>query len=600
MSTIRVQGLVLGLCLIIMACADEKLPVVELYPYQGSTGHWGYMNKKGEVKIEPQYDFAYPFQKDTKCARVKLNGKFGIVDVIGKYLVPPTIDSIGAFEWDASGFVRPAAMINNVNNVRRRKWGFVDVNGVSLSPILDNKPYFRGKKGELAISVSNFSKYVIYKRNGERLNNESYQWVNYHLGAHLLSICQAEKWGLMDVNGTIIIEPVLARLNLVHNYSEPEKPFVEYENEQGLVGLMKIDGSIIIEPSYTNLGGIVRNGVLVATKNEKEGLINLDNEVIIPFEFDDVTVNRRDDDEGLIGVERDEKEGFFDYEGKLQVPLIYDYVSNFENGSSRVKVNGKFGFINSKGEYLLEPVYDWIDYQLIANRRRIVENGKYGFIDGGFNIVIPPERDFMSDYYLSSDDLAFAFFGSLTDKAHFGIVDIHGKSIFPSSIEVKSLYKGKWTPWDQLRASPNNFIMNHKGLMGLKMDGKWGIVNSKLELIHPPIFSKVEMSGLGGLFLVYYGDKKSYLSAEGDPIGFNKQDIFKEISRASGNRSRQIISDQLRHSNKSATKVCYRCGGDGSINCEEHDSNGDGFCTNCKNTGFEECYVCHGSGRVSN
>ena len=59
----------------------------------------------------------------------------------------------------------------------------------------------------------------------------------------------------------------------------------------------------------------------------------------------------------------------------------------------------------------------------------------------------------------------------------------------------------------------------------------------------------------------------------------------------------QIKNQNIRSGNTYIDTRCRTCGGDGSINCVLHDTNNDGYCTNCNDSGFEVCYHCLGSGR---
>ena len=57
----------------------------------------------------------------------------------------------------------------------------------------------------------------------------------------------------------------------------------------------------------------------------------------------------------------------------------YDAVGDFNNGFARVKLNGKYGFINEVGEEIVEPQYD--DVWDFENGFAIVKlNGKWGVI----------------------------------------------------------------------------------------------------------------------------------------------------------------------------------------------------------------------------
>lgn len=44
---------------------------------------------------------------------------------------------------------------------------------------------------------------------------------------------------------------------------------------------------------------------------------------------------------------------------------------------------------------------------------------------------------------------------------------------------------------------------------------------------------------------------------------------------------------------------CLKCNGRGTRPCNSHDTNGDGYCTDCNNTGIEKCYSCYGKGTCS-
>ena len=50
-------------------------------------GKWGYINKQGEMVIEPKYDGAFFFQD--RIAQVKLNGKWGYINQAGKLVIKP-------------------------------------------------------------------------------------------------------------------------------------------------------------------------------------------------------------------------------------------------------------------------------------------------------------------------------------------------------------------------------------------------------------------------------------------------------------------------------------------------------------------------------
>lgn len=57
-------------------------------------GKWGYTNLRGDEVIPYQFERAKPFLHSSAC--VKLNGKYGLIDERGKFLVEPSYDSLAS------------------------------------------------------------------------------------------------------------------------------------------------------------------------------------------------------------------------------------------------------------------------------------------------------------------------------------------------------------------------------------------------------------------------------------------------------------------------------------------------------------------------
>lgn len=76
-------------------------------PYQEGD-KWGYRNSEEKVVITPKYDEVKPFVEG--IARVKLNGKWGLIDINGEEITPLKYDEAGfslkvsrRLNWTKSG-----------------------------------------------------------------------------------------------------------------------------------------------------------------------------------------------------------------------------------------------------------------------------------------------------------------------------------------------------------------------------------------------------------------------------------------------------------------------------------------------------------------
>ena len=99
--------------------------------------------------------------------------------------------------------------------------------------------------------------------------------------------------------------------------------------------------------------------------------------------------------------------GFVDTssEALVAIPFIYERVHEFSEGLASVRKNGKFGFIDIKGENMIPFIYDYAgDFQY--GHVVVKKNGKWGIIDKENNEIIPiiydgliSRPDYYGDYF---------------------------------------------------------------------------------------------------------------------------------------------------------------------------------------------------------
>jgi hypothetical protein len=95
----------------------------------------------------------------------------------------------------------------------------------------------------------------------------------------------------------------------------------------------------------------------------------------------------------LIPYRMGDKWGFCDANKKLIIQVRYEEVLLFTDGLARVKLNGKYGFINKSGTEVIPPKYDNASIFFRDELPLVKLNGKYGFIDMSGTEVIPCKYD---------------------------------------------------------------------------------------------------------------------------------------------------------------------------------------------------------------
>lgn len=92
----------------------------ELIPFR-KDGRAGYLNAKGEVVIEPQFDVASPFSEG--LARASKDKLSGFIDKRGEWVIPPRFEYAGDFSEGLAGV-----------SLGEEGWGFIDRTGKVVIP----------------------------------------------------------------------------------------------------------------------------------------------------------------------------------------------------------------------------------------------------------------------------------------------------------------------------------------------------------------------------------------------------------------------------------------------------------------------------------
>jgi hypothetical protein len=85
--------------------------------------------------------------------------------------------------------------------------------------------------------------------------------------------------------------------------------------------------------------------------------------------------------DGLASVALNGKWGFIDTKGRQVIPLEYEYVAScFKEGLAFVELNGKYGFIDRTGKKVIPLIYQKAD-NFENGKARVEQNGKTFYID---------------------------------------------------------------------------------------------------------------------------------------------------------------------------------------------------------------------------
>ncbi|MBO6244330.1 MAG: WG repeat-containing protein [Clostridia bacterium] len=190
---------------------------------------------------------------------------------------------------------------------------------------------------------------------------------------------------------------------------------------------MKITGEVTINPEYDELKE-TKTGIFIAKKDGKYGIIDINKETKVEFNYVTITYNEKSDiyvadKENLesdiidntfsvrqtgILIELNDNKGYFE----LRQSDEYKYYNfqfqekkpseiNTSNTLFVSKKDGKYGFIDKDGNVVVEYIYDDVTEQNQFGYAGIKKDGKWGSIDNKGDVVQEPTYDL--DDYLKID-----------------------------------------------------------------------------------------------------------------------------------------------------------------------------------------------------
>lgn len=271
---------------------------IELLAPQRKNKKYGFINKNGEMVIQPIYDYVLAFSEG--LAKVEINGKCGFINRNGEMVIQPIFN-------DVKSFSEGLALVK-ING----KYGFINQQGeIVINATYDHLDSF--SEG-LAYSIKDKVGFIDKKENIIFTTN------GYYVDEQKVSD------GLIQVSS----------------------------RESSKKGFINKKGQWVLPPIYDYAFGF-SEGLAYVVQDKRIGYINKKGKWILLLKKHDPGYFV----EGLISITINKKFGYMNKKGKIVIKPIYDFAERFSEGLARVKFNGKYGFINQQGEWVIKPSLDW-------------------------------------------------------------------------------------------------------------------------------------------------------------------------------------------------------------------------------------------------
>ena len=321
---------------------------------------------------------------------------------------------------------------------------------------------------------------------------------------------ETKKWGYANQKGEIIITPQFERCyefgsdGLAQIYDKKLKGFY-FINVKGEKLPTKFDVVKLIENTTIRMGlgieGVVEgfnNGMAAVRTEDKWGYLDTSGKLVIPMKYDDATIfdgghavartgnkyvvlNARGEEtpvegSGILDVNRFSEKlapyrsatkrfGFIDEKGKVAIEAKFHSVGFFKNGLAWAKTDDALGYINPKGEWVIEPRFDvGKEFDLQSGLARVKKGDKWGYTNRSGEITYVNDTENWGDF---SEGLAEGKKG--------------GKRGFFNG-------KGKWVIEPQFE-SVRDF---KNGFAAAKMNDLWGMIDKEGKWVIKPTFAGIK------------------------------------------------------------------------------------------------------------
>ena len=336
MNKITKFVVLVAVCLLgLFGCNEKASNDYLVYDFRGK---FGYVDRKGNVVIEPQFDNAKSFSEGLAWA--EKDGRTGYIDHTGVFVIELDAKDGSPFSdgcakiWTGGGY--PDSYINKQGEV-----------------IIDGKLFdYVHEMSEGMVVVNKDGKYGVLDKNGNQIVAPKFKECQ-DFSDGLAWIKMSRKWGCVDKKGNMVIDTNYISINNFHE----GLAFVWIDNDRPVCIDKK--GNVVIKELPK---GLHRSDYLIFS-------------------------------EGLACIKVDGKYGYIDKTGEFAIEPQFYSASNFSCGLALIMTeNAMHGYIDKTGRIVIEPKYEMAGnfsegLAPVCLKNGTLEKRKYFFIDKKEHLV---------------------------------------------------------------------------------------------------------------------------------------------------------------------------------------------------------------------
>lgn len=344
----------------------------------------GFLNKDSEIIIEPTYDIGQNFENGIGSVYNLNENKYIAINEDGSRI--KKLD-----KFDEVIFSNGVSRTKYKSDNEDLAYFNIDTEG--------NLLYDKEKREAKVITNAKDSHTLAYNSiSQDEANNERYTFLMNEEGEVLIP--EEDKFFYFSGSGK---EYIFGYKNFGDNYiCKSFKTKEMLENYDVRVAIIDLEGNVVSKwmdydfDDETLMGRYKYNEycsdeliLIYDTYTEKYGYMSITGDIVIEPQFKYANVFS----EGLASVSDGKKYGFIDTTGKLVIPMKYDML-----GESKSEMSDDV-YLSAYDDRRTVNTGDFGAIFFSQGLCSVNENGKYGFIDKTGNFVIPPQFDAPANFY---------------------------------------------------------------------------------------------------------------------------------------------------------------------------------------------------------
>ena len=348
--------------------------------------------------------------------KVKKNGKYGLIDFNGKEQLPIEYDEITALK----------GIENSIIIKKDGKVGLVNDNATIIAEAIYTEIKNLGSTyKEGYITRDENGKYGITSTTKKQILENKYDEIEQIYLKEYYLVKEQGKRKLINSKGNIILEE---GFDEIKSATSNGVIFVK----DNLYGEINKTGEVIIEAKYQDLKE-VDDGIYIAKLNDKYGIINQEQNEEIPFQYSGITYNK----EARLYLAEDAQyqTSIIDERFNIKLTGILSEI-NVEKSYIRMRIGDEYKYYNLKGE-------EKANTEILKQNTIFLskKSGKYGYVDKKGNIIV----DYIYDDATEQNEYGFA---AVKKNGCWGSIDKNGKVVIEPKYNLNNNLKidfiGKW------------------------------------------------------------------------------------------------------------------------------------------------------------